>query len=78
MSEEVDFLHVAASCGRVDVINFLVNEGCDLNKKAKDNLAPVNIAITAGNVDAVVPLMNAGVDINAINTPAVRMEPESL
>ncbi|KAJ8302861.1 hypothetical protein KUTeg_019257 [Tegillarca granosa] len=45
-----------------EVLQYLVNEGCDVNKSDMYDVSPLHIAAMTGNVEALIILINGGAD----------------
>jgi len=78
-------LHLAVLCNQGDTARFLIQQGANLNVRAKDKHGgtPLHWAAALGRIEMAVRLMEAGADINAPDsngfTPldATRYDPES-
>lgn len=58
-------LHAAASSGNEDLINFLLEEGLDINYPTPDGWTPLFIAARDGQAEAAKLLIFRGADLNA-------------
>ena len=66
-------LHRAAQHDRVELIEFLIEQGATLERRGTDDWTPLHLACVSGRVLAVAALVRAGADVNSIahkgNTP---------
>ncbi|MBF0316286.1 MAG: ankyrin repeat domain-containing protein [Oligoflexia bacterium] len=60
-------LHGAAYTGQLDVVEYLVSEGADINTIHANGVTPLNSAAYAGHLNVVKHLMNKGADMNIAN-----------
>ena len=44
-------MHVAVEEGKIELVKFLINEGCNVNCKERCGLTPLNLAVLAINVE---------------------------
>lgn len=58
-------LHIAALNGHIDVVEFLVAKGADVNAKNKSNATPLHFAALVGQKGVVEILLANGADIHA-------------
>lgn len=58
-------LHVAAACGRADLLADLVGAGALVNARSQFGVTPLHRAAWAGHVDAIKVLVDAGADLDA-------------
>ncbi|MBR4355241.1 MAG: ankyrin repeat domain-containing protein [Elusimicrobiaceae bacterium] len=61
---EFNALHAAASSGNEDVINFLLDQGMDINAQTPDGWTPLFIATRDGNAEAAKLLIFRQADLN--------------
>ena len=60
-------LHHAAKEDRPDIIEFLVNTGCDINAEDDEGQTPLHKAAMFGNVESVKLLLEKGADANKVD-----------
>ena len=60
-------LHLAACQGRVDIIERLIDDGVDINKKGEHGYTPLHEAIEQGNYLAALYLIKRGADLMVKN-----------
>ena len=60
-------LHHAAKENRPDIIEFLVNTGCDINAEDDEGQTPLHKAAMFGNVESVKLLLEKGADANKVD-----------
>ncbi|NLT15079.1 MAG: tetratricopeptide repeat protein [Clostridiales bacterium] len=67
-------LHIAASCGYVDMVNFLLDHGADTELMSM-GFTPLAIAIWKGHPEVVRALVGRGADVNAVSNWKHRFTP---
>lgn len=65
-------LHLASHHGKLDIVNFLISKGADVNKKSRilegsGEETPLHDAAHAGHPDIVERLIQAGANVNALD-----------
>lgn len=60
-------LHLAASCGSINLVNKLIDLGADLNLKDKDGQTPLICALTIRSIIIIHRLVDAGADVNSVD-----------
>ena len=58
-------LHFAAGFNRVEVVEFLLSMGADVQAKDKGGLVPLHNACSYGHLEVVVSLVTHGANVNA-------------
>ena len=58
-------LHFAAGFNRVEVVEFLLSMGADVQAKDKGGLVPLHNACSYGHLEVVVSLVTNGANVNA-------------
>ena len=76
-------MHIAASCGYKDVIDFIgKQDGIRMNPKDKEGNTPLHLAVYFSHYDAVLALLSHGADVSARNNlnqkPIVLSEDETM
>lgn len=61
-------LHHAAKENRVEIIEFLVNTGCDINAGDDEEQTPLHKAAMFGNVESMQLLLEKGADVNKVDS----------
>lgn len=61
-------LHSAAGYGALQVINYLIGKGANLNARDENGNTPLHLAVLRSQDEAVELIINANPDINAVNT----------
>ncbi|XP_010143952.1 PREDICTED: myotrophin [Buceros rhinoceros silvestris] len=55
-------LHYAADCGQLEILEFLLLKGADINAPDKHNITPLLSAVYEGHVSCVKLLLSKGAD----------------
>jgi len=58
-------LHLASQNGHIAVVQFLLNNGADIDSKTKEKLTPLHKSSRNGHLNVVQCLVAHGADINA-------------
>ena len=61
-------LHYAIDQGHINVVNFLIKNGANINAKTKSNSNPLHFASQNGNLEIVTLLVEKGTVINEQDT----------
>ena len=61
-------LHHAAKENKLEIIEFLVNSGCDINAGDNEEQAPLHKAALFGNVESVQFLLEKGADVDKVDS----------
>jgi ankyrin repeat protein len=58
-------LHLASTCGWVDIVNLLLDRGASVNSQDGHGKTPLHMAASSGHLDAARWLIRHGADVNA-------------
>ena len=61
-------LYYAASCGHMDILQYLIKEGSEVGIKDNDERTPLHGAALAGHADVIDYLTDVGIDVKARDT----------
>jgi len=61
------FLHFAVQGGHIHIVKFLIQKGCDLEKKTRTGSTALHRASREGQIELVKVLLDSGANINAQN-----------
>jgi ankyrin repeat protein len=70
-STQDSFLHMAASRNEIDVVDMLINAGCNLNVTNRHGITPLYQACALNAVDVVEKLMKSGANPNTLISPGL-------
>lgn len=64
---DLQMIHSAAHHDHLEVLQFLIDAGADINARMADGTRPVDLACATANWGCVETLVNAGADVNSTN-----------